>query len=184
MQGSFCGEDYPDLSIYKPVIHDMGMKMDHIVDDLSGFYAVAFDPHGRLGWKSNRIDDVDKDPSYDKAQIIEVLTEQVDARYLAYLESLEIPYIFAGKTEVDVEFALFKLKNIIGINTLLLEGGSIVNGGFAEANVVDELSLVIAPIVADTDDKPLFMKSKMSEYKLANIKQYDGGVVWLNCKKK
>ncbi len=183
MQGSFCGEDYPDLSVYKPVIHDNGVKMDYIVDDLSGFYAVAFDPHGRLGWKSNRIDDADKDPGYDKAQLIEVLTEQVDERYLTYLEALEIPYIFAGKTEIDVELALFKLKNIIGINTLLLEGGSIVNGGFAEADVIDAISLVVAPIVADTEDKPLFMKSKISEYKLAEVKQYDGGVLWLNYKK-
>ncbi len=78
---------------------------------------------------------------------------------------------------------MFKLKNIIGINTLLLEGGSIVKGGFAEADVIDELSLVVAPIVADTEEKPLFMKSKMTEYKLAEVKQYDGGVLWLNYKK-
>ncbi len=182
MQGSFCGEYYPDLSEYKPVRHDIGHKMDFMVDDLTGFYAVAFDPHGRLGWKSNRIVDPDGDVGYDNAQIIEVLTEQVDERYLGYLESLEIPYIFAGETEIDVEFALFKLKNIIGINTLLLEGGSILDGGFAEADVIDEISIVVSPMVANTEDKPLFMKSKMAEYKLCNVKQYDN-VVWLNYKK-
>ncbi len=183
MQGSFCGEDYPDLSAYKPVIHDMGLKMDYIVDDLSGFYAVAFDPHGRLGWKSNRIDDADKDPGYDKAQIIEVLTEQVDERYLGYLEALELPYIFAGETEIDVNIALSKLKDIFGINTLLLEGGSILDGAFAEADVIDEISLVVSPVIAETDDKPLFMKSKLYAYTLANVKEYDGSVLWLNYKK-
>ncbi len=178
MQGSFCGEYYPDLTKYKPIQN----KMDYMVDDLSGFYAVAFDPHGRLGWQSNKIVDPDGDVGYDKAQIIEVLTEEVDERYLGYLQSLNIPYIFAGKTEIDVELALFKLKNIIGIKTLLLEGGSILDGGFAETNVIDEISIVVSPMISNTDDKPLFMKSKMTEYKLCNVKQY-GDVVWLNYKK-
>lgn len=183
MQGSFCGEDYPDLSKYKPVHHDLDLKMDFIVDDLTGFYAVAFDPHGKLGWKSNRITDPDGDVGYDNAQIIEVLTEQVDERYLGYLEEMEIPYIFAGESEIDVELALFKLKNIIGIETLLLEGGSILDGAFAEVDVIDEISLVVCPVVADTEDKPLFMKSKMSEYTLAEVKQCDGNIVRLNYKK-
>ncbi len=178
MQGSFAGEYYPDLSKY-----ERRLKTDYIVNNLTGFYAVAFDPHGRIGWRANFIDDADHDPGYDRAQIIEVLTEQVDGRYLGYLQSLGIPYIFAGESEPDVELALHKLKNIFGINTLLLEGGSIVNGGFAEADLIDEISLVVAPVVADTEDKPLFIKAALSEYALADVKQYDGGVVWLNYKK-
>ena len=114
MEGSFTGGFYPDLSRYKPAHHDMDKKMDFVVDDLSGFYAVAFDTHGKLGWKSNKIIDPDGDPGYDGAQIIEVLSEDVDERYLGYLESMEIPYIFAGEKSINVELALLKLKNIIG----------------------------------------------------------------------
>ncbi len=183
MQGSFAGEYYPDLSKYRPVCHPEGRKMDYMVDELTGFYAVSFDPHGRLGWKSNRIVDLDEDPGYDKAQIIEVLTEQVDERYLGYLESLGIPYIFAGEMEIDIELALFKLKNIVGIKTLLLEGGSILNGAFMDADVIDELSLVVCPVVGETEDKSLFMKGKMSAFTLSEVKRYDEGIVWLNYKK-
>ncbi len=183
MQCSFCGDYYPDLSKYEPVKHDLNLKMDFILDDMTGFYAVAFDPNGRLGWKSNRIIDPDGDPGYDNAQIIEVLTEQVDERYLGYLEAMQIPYIFAGKADIDIELALFKLKNIIGINTLLLEGGSILDGAFMEADIIDELSLVVCPVVASTEDKPLFMKSTVSGFVLSEVKQHDGGVVWLNYKK-
>ncbi len=183
MEGSFTNGWYPDLTQYEPVKHDMDLKMDYILDDkyLSGFYAIAFDPKGKLGWKSNKI--IDEDPGYGDAQIIEVLTEQVDPRYLGYLESMEIPYIFAGETEIDVELALFKLKNIIGINKLLLEGGSIVNGYFERADVIDELSLVVAPIIASAEDKPLFMNSKVADYELKEIKQYENGVVWMNYKR-
>jgi len=144
---------------------------------LSGFYAVAFDTNGKLGWKSNRIIDPDGDPGYDGAQIIEVLSENVDERYLGYLKEMEIPYIFAGKEKIDVEFALFKLKNIIGIETLLLEGGSIINGAFERANVIDELSLVVAPIVADKDDKPLFMESTVQDFELTDSNTKDGVLV-------
>jgi len=183
MEGSFTGGFYPDLSRYKPVHHDMNKKMDFVVDDLSGFYAIAFDTHGKLGWKSNKIIDPDGDPGYDGAQIIEVLSEDVDERYLGYLESMEIPYIFAGEKSINVELALLKLKNIIGCNTLLLEGGSIINGAFERAGVVDELSLVVAPVVAGKDSKPLFMGSDISNFKLVKSENENGNLV-LNYKRK
>ena len=178
MQSSFTGGWYPDLRAYEPK-----EKRDFIPENLSGFYAIAFDTNGKLGWRSNRIIDPDGDPGYDGAQIIEVLTENVDERYLGYLEEMEIPYIFAGEDKIDVELALFKLKNIIGIDTLLLEGGSIINGAFQRANAINELSLVVAPIVADKDDKPLFMDSTVQAFELVKTENKDDVLV-LNYKRK
>ena len=174
MESSFTGGWYPDLTEY-PLIES---KDDFIPDNLSGFYAVSFDPKGKLGWKSNKI--IDEDPGYNNAQIIEVLTEQADGRYLGYLQAMKIPYIFAGETEINVHIATEKLYSLIGISSLLLEGGSIVNGYFERAGVIDELSLVVAPIVADAEDKPLFMNSMVSNFELKEIKKYDNSVVWIN----
>ena len=174
MESSFTGGWYPDLTEY-PLIEN---KDDFIPDNLSGFYAVSFDPKGKLGWKSNKI--IDEDPGYNNAQIIEVLTEQADGRYLGYLQAMEIPYIFAGETEIDVNIALAKLYDLTGISSLLLEGGSIVNGYFERAGVIDELSLVVAPIIADAEDKPLFMASSVLDFELKEIKKYDNSVVWMN----
>ncbi len=178
MESSFTGGWYPDLTEY-PCIEN---RADFIPDSLSGFYAVSFDPKGKLGWKSNQI--IDEDPGYNDAQIIEVLTTQVDGRYLGYLQAMEIPYLFAGETEIDVETTLEKFKTLMGISYLLLEGGSIVNGYFARADVIDELSLVVAPVVADAEDKPLFMASTVSDFELKDIKQHENSVVWLNYKRK
>lgn len=177
MEGSFTGGWYPDLDEYIPAYS----PMDYLLDELNGFYAVAFDPHGRLGWQSNTI--IDEDPGYGGAQIIEVLTHQVDRRYLHYLQTMDIPYIFAGDTQIDEEEALFKLKAYFGINKLLLEGGSILNGAFQRAGVIDELSLVVAPVVAGAEDKPLFMDSVMSRYFLEDVR-YQSGALWLNYKAK
>lgn len=182
MEGSFTKGYYPDLTEFEPVIHNCGKRIDFIIDDMSGFYAIAFDPKGKLGWNSNRIIDPDGDPGYDGAQIIEVLTEQVDERYLGYLQSKEIPYIFAGETEIDMELALSKLKNIIGCETLLLEGGSIVNGYFQRADSIDELSLVVAPIVAEKDDKHLFTDSSISNFEIEKTEIINGNIV-INYKK-
>ena len=170
---SFTGGWYPDLTKYEPIEN----KEDFIPNNLTGFYAVSFDPKGKLGWKSNKI--IDEDPGYGDAQIIEVLTEQADGRYLGYLQAMEIPYIFAGETEIDVKIALEKLKSLVGINSILLEGGSIINGYFQRTGVIDELSLVVAPVIADADDKPLFMHSTASGFELKEVKQYDD-VVWMN----
>lgn len=164
MEGSFTQLWYPDLTDYAPV----KCKTDYVPDGLSGFYAVAFDTNGKLGWKTNRIVDPDADPGYDGAQIIEVLSENTDERYLGYLEAVKIPYIFAGESKINIELALFKLKKLFGINKLLLEGGSIINGSFKLADAVDELSLVVAPVVADSDSKPLFKDSTITDFTLAD----------------
>ncbi|MBQ8238566.1 MAG: dihydrofolate reductase family protein [Oscillospiraceae bacterium] len=175
MEGSFTGGWYPDLSVYAP-LYDIS---DFLVEERSGFYAVAFDPHGRLGWRGTTI--IDEDPGYDKAQIIEVLTRQVDPRYLRYLQVSGIPYIFAGEEELDIEEALQKLKKYFGINKLLLEGGSILDGAFQRAGVIDELSLVVAPIMAEMG-KPLCNNAHMETYRLVEAKPC-GTALWLNYRK-
>ena len=179
MEGSFTGGRYPELTDYEPV----KSKTDYVAEELSGFYAVAFDPKGRLGWETDKIIDPDEDPGYDGAQIIEVLTQQVDERYLGYLEKTGISYIFAGETEIDVELALQKLGSLFDCKTLLLEGGSIINGTFQQADAIDELSLVVATIIADKKDKPLFNESKASGYGLIKCENRNGVIV-MNYKRK
>ena len=181
MEGSFTGGWYPDLSTYAPA-PGWRWKMDYIPENLSSFYAVAFDPHGRLGWKTARIIDPDGDPGYHRAQIIEVLTGDIDPRYTGYLEEKGIAYIFAGETQIDLEVALMKLRNFFGIQMLLLEGGSILNGGFQRAGLIDELSLVVAPVVADAQDKPLFTDSTMDTYRLVGAEN-PAGICWLKFKR-
>jgi len=177
MEDSFTGGWYPDLEKYQP-IENFG---DFVPGNLSGFYAVAFDPKGKLGWKSSHI--IDEDPGYGDAQVIEVLTTKADPCYLGYLQEMGIPYIFAGEDEINVEKALSKLTELLGIHTLLLEGGSVVNGYFERSDVVDELSLVMAPVIADSFSKPLFTDSGICDFNLREVKQYENGVLWLNYKK-
>lgn len=176
MESSFTNGWYPDLAKYPEAEHT-----DFIPQESSGFYAVAFDPKGILGWKTSHI--IDDDPGYGGAQIIEVVTGEADGRYLGYLREHNIPYIVAGEREIDVPLALEKLGTFFNAETLLLEGGSIVNGYFERAELIDELSLVVAPVTAQADGKPLFWDGEITDYELKEIKQY-GDVVWMNYRRK
>lgn len=177
MEGSFTGGWYPDLSSYAPVED----TTDYIAPYEKKFFAVAFDTNGKLGWKESVI--VDEDPGYGGAHIIEVISENADKRYLAYLREIGVSYVFAGKEAIDVNVALEKLATLFDIKHLLLEGGSIINGAFERVGAVDELSLVVAPIIADKDDKPLFMDATSKNFKLISTETTDGSV-WMRYKVK
>ncbi|MBQ3379390.1 MAG: RibD family protein [Clostridia bacterium] len=174
MEGSFTKGRAPDLSAF---YGKKALRSDFIAVDDPAFYAVAFDRRGRLGWGSGRI--YDEDPGYDDSHIIEVLCEDTSDEYLLYLNRVGVSYIFAGERELDLRLALFKLRRIFGIKKLLLEGGSILNGAFFKEKVIDELSLVTAPVIAGDDARPLFSESCLVDFELIEAKPLGNSVVWL-----
>lgn len=182
MEKSFTNGWYPDLTKYQLLGNERSSMKDYISKNLTGYYAICFDTHGKLGWKNSYITDPDKDPGYDGAQIVEILSEDVDRRYLKYLESLDITYIFAGKKVIDVNMVLSKLKKLLGCEKLFLEGGSIINGAFENAQAIDELSLVVAPIIASSDSRGLFTNPVISNFKIVSVEKENDNLI-LNYKK-
>lgn len=174
MEGSFTGGWYPDLTQHQPA---SDTHADFIAKTDFEKYAVAFDRQGRLGWKTSTIED--EDPGYGGAHIIEVLTKNVDPRYLAYLQKTGVSYIFADHPAEALE----KLEKYFSIKTLLLEGGSIINGAFQKAGLIDQLSLVVVPVVAGPDSKPLFYESQMEGYRLISAEPLADGAVWMRYEK-
>ena len=179
MEGSFIGGWYPDLKKFADAKID---RQDYIANKEAAHYAVALDRRGRLGWRKSEI--VDEDPGYGGTHIIEVLCEEVSDAYLAYLQSIGVSYIFAGKKEMDLQLALEKLWSKFFIHALLLEGGSVINGAFERAGLVDELSLLQVPVVASADSKPLFDESVICDFALKEIVLLEGGALWLRFVKK
>lgn len=174
MEESFTGGLQPDLT---PFVGMTVPREDYVADPNARFFAVSFDRRGRLGWTGPCI--MDEDPGYGGAHIVEVLCEDVSDAYLAYLQHIGVSYIFGGEHDLDLTVVLAVLHDRFGIQTLLLEGGSEINGAFQRVGLIDELSLVVAPVVASAEDKPLFMDSCMADLTLSETKIYDGGVVWM-----
>ena len=179
MEESFTGGWYPDLKAFVNVKMN---REDFIADQDASRYAIAFDRKGRLGWKTSKIED--EDSGYGGAHIVEVLCEDVEDAYLAYLQSIGVSYIFAGISEMNLESALEKLWSNFFINDLLLEGGSEINGAFERAGLINELSLVQTSVIADADSKPLFEKSSLGDYIVKEAKIISDSVLHLRYLKK
>ncbi|MBE5732245.1 MAG: pyrimidine reductase [Clostridiales bacterium] len=163
MEESFTKGYRPRLSAYK----DLPAIREDFVAKKHARYAVAIDPHGVLGWKKDVIKD--EDPGYNNAHVIEVLTQDVADEYIAFLRKRNVSYIFCGEKEIDVNIMLEKLYSLFGIEKLLLEGGGKTNTLFYNADVIDEISLVICPKVSDGLD--LFVDGNFdpSKYRLKGI---------------
>ena len=173
-EGSFTGGWQPDYTAFAGITLP---REDHIADPDAKYFAVAFDRRARLGWKAPRI--ADEDPGYDNAHIIEVVCEDAPDAHMAALREMGVSYLFAGVHELDIGLALEKLYEKFGIRRLLLEGGSELNGAFRRADQIDALSLVIAPLTAAADSKPLFADGTMAGFVLRELRRTDGAV-WLN----
>ena len=176
MQESFAGKGEIPLYKYKNIKIPNG---EFIGDENAKYFAVSFDRHGQIYWKSNYTKD--DDPGYDNAHIIEVVEgDAVSVASLAYYRDIGVSYIGADTVGENIPQALQKLKTNFGINRLLLEGGSAINKSFLLADMIDELSLVVAPVIATSTDKSLFEYSKITDFELKEVKCYDNGVVWMN----
>ena len=100
-------------------------------------FAFAIDASGRLAWESN---DIDGD------HVVAILAEHVSDEYLAFLRERGVSYLIAGARDVDLALALDKIGVQFGVRTLMLEGGGRINGGMLEAGLIDEVSLLVAPV--------------------------------------
>lgn len=107
-----------------------------------GNFIVSVDPVGELAFSSSTIEKKGR----PTAHVIEALTEQASPAYLAYLQERGVSYVFAGKDHLDCALLLQKLRTLFGIEKLMVAGGGIVNWSFASEGLVDEFSLVIAPV--------------------------------------
>lgn len=164
MEENFTKGFFPNLEDFKNCDVPEG---DFITYERGSYFAIALDRYGHLGWKENKI--IDDDPGYNDKQIIEVLTKKAPKEYLAYLRSINLSYIICGDDELDLKLALKKLLHSFGINKIYLEGGSITNGVFNRLNLIDELSLVMVPVIANKDSKSLFDSSIIEKYQLEKV---------------
>jgi 2,5-diamino-6-(ribosylamino)-4(3H)-pyrimidinone 5'-phosphate reductase len=78
----------------------------------------------------------------------------VSDEYLDFLRSRGVSYLFAGATEIDLPLALEKIASTFGVATLMLEGGGRINGSMLQHGLIDEISLLIAPLADGTIGTP------------------------------
>ena len=113
-------------------------KTDHVADPKAKRFAIGTDAKGALRFQQG---DVEGD------HVVLLLTERATSDYLAMLQAAGVSYLFCGQDELDLATGLDKLRRTFGIKKLLLEGGGTFNGAMLQAGLVDEISLVVVPVV-------------------------------------
>jgi riboflavin biosynthesis pyrimidine reductase len=137
-------------------------------------FAFAIDPSGRLDWRSN---DIDGD------HVVAILSERVPDDYLAFLRERGVSYLLAGAPDVDLAVALGKVGARFGVRTLMLEGGGRINGAMLRAGLIDEVSVLIAPVADGRSGMAaLFdLDGDVAPQRLAleSVERRAGDVLWL-----
>jgi 2,5-diamino-6-(ribosylamino)-4(3H)-pyrimidinone 5'-phosphate reductase len=150
-------------------------REDYVAPDERDSFAFAIDPSGRLAWESN---DIDGD------HVVAILSEGVSDEYLAFLRERAVSYVLAGARDVDLAVALEKIGALFGVRTLMLEGGGRINGGMLRAGLVDEVSLLVAPVADGRIGTPALFDldgDDVTPYRLAldAVERRADDVLWL-----
>lgn len=169
----FCSKKKHDLSKYKGSVP----RTDFVAPRKTETFAVAIDPSGKCFWDTNMV---------TTEQVIEVLTQQVPDSYLLHLRSKNVSYIFAGKKEIDLKLAMEKLHKLFNIKAARVDGGGHVNGAFLKAGLIDELSIVLAPLADGTtgslsmfEAQTGYGKRMATHFALKSVKKIYNNFLWL-----
>ena len=144
-------------------------------------YAVVIDGTGSVRWESGSVE-----RRGEKLHVIAVLQETVSDAYISHLRKAEVSYIFAGKNGLDLPLAARKLKELFCIESMLLSGGGVVDWSFLQAGLVDEISLVVPPVIdggvrlpSAFDDSLLAVGHAPVALHLTDVQRLEGDALWL-----
>lgn len=155
---------------------------DFVAQTDASLYYVSIDALGEIGWESGTF----CKPGRPDAHVIEVLTEKTPLAYRSYLRQKGVSYILAGEDTLDCRIAAEKLYDIFGIETMLICGGGTVNWTFLQQGVLDELSLLLAPVADGSPDTvtvfekmPSLPESSPVQFRLKKVEQLENDGVRL-----
>ena len=137
---------------------------------------VAIDSMGKLCWGQNE---------YEGQRLLVVVCELCSQDYLDYLKSMDISYIAAGKSGIDLKSVLEILNHEFGVERLLLTGGGNINGAFLKEGLIDELSVIIGPGIdgraglATMFDGIEDQQKKVTHCHLESVQQLEHDQIWL-----
>lgn len=96
-------------------------------------YDIAIDTHGSLMWPENASAD----------NLLVITDETCPREYHDYLTANGISWIACGKKGIDFPKAMEILGETFGVKRLGVVGGGHINGAFLQADLLDEVSLMI-----------------------------------------
>ncbi|MBU5362564.1 dihydrofolate reductase family protein [Enterococcus raffinosus] len=181
MEENFTHYQKPEFDENAPVYP----REDFVAVSDVKMYIVSADPSGKVGWQKNNVNYAGR----PTAHIIEILTDQASDKYVSFLRKQKISYIFAGEKTIDCSLAAEKLGELFNIKTLMVSGGGVINWSFLAEKIVDEVSIVVAPVTdGATNTNTIFENQSEQEskvpigFKLDKIEVIEKDTLWLRYK--
>ena len=174
-----------DTSPLPSLSHDIE-STDRIASHEGNLYMFAVDTKGLLRWDKNSIK---LSNIADPLHLVVVTTTSTPKEYLQYLQDREISYIVAGTNEIDFSTLFKTMKEKLHVETLLVEGGGLLNGSVMAAEFIDEISLLLTPTIVNQTSAPSLFERKQDEslnlrhYALTSVQKMEKDTVWLRYKK-
>lgn len=148
-----------------------------IADELKPYWVVV-DSKGRL----QDILHLFRKMKYIK-EIIVLVSEKTPKRYIQFLKKHNYPFIRKGDDYVNYHAAFLRLKTDYNIRTLITDTGTSLNNFLIEKGLMDELSLIIAPLLLSKGEMKVFeglqMNEKMKKLRFLGMSDEGSGYVWL-----
>ncbi len=111
-------------------------------------WLVVVDGRGRLrsGFKESQ-----DNPGW---HMLHLVSAGVTSDYLGFLQDRQIPYLIAGEKRVNLEEALGKLHRKVGVKSMISTAGGRLNGALMRAGLLDEINIIVHPVVIGGDKTP------------------------------
>lgn len=183
LNGKTSTED--NITFYKEPKLDKNAKTvpagDYIANADAEMYYLSIDPRGELAFEENTFGYGGR-----PAHILEVLTEEASNAYKDFLRRKEISYIIAGEEQVDYEMMLEKFYEFFNIKRMMVGGGGVINWSFIQNGLVDEVSMILAPIAnADPEAHRFFTAREPysqidpTAFQLKSVEELEHGTLWI-----
>jgi hypothetical protein len=152
-------------------------RKDHIADPRARRFAIGADAKGVLRFQ---------EPDVEGDHVVLLVSSRVSDDFLAHLQDAGVSYLFCGSSRVDVKVAADKIRRVLGVRRLMLEGGGTFNGEMLHAGLVDEISQVVVPVadggrevttIFDIPGDP--PPRAAATLRLKSHRRLRGGVIWL-----
>lgn len=155
----------------------IGCEAFHIARKAAA-YCVGVDTHGILQWGENE---------FDGQALLVITDEQCPKAYHDQLTEQGISWIATGKNGINLARAMELLAEKFGVERLAVTGGGHINGAFLEAELLDEVSFMVAPGIdgrggmAAVFDGIADKNRPATQLHLQSVKQM-GETVWMRYK--
>lgn len=154
---------------------------DYVADRDDQMFYLAMDTRGEWAFEENTFG-YGSVPSH----IVVVLTDRISNAYKDFLRRKNISYIIAGKEQIDYDVMLDKFYNLFNIKRMMIGGGGTINWSMIQNGLVDEVSVILAPIANGDPNGNRFFVAKdpysnieETAFKLESVNELEHDTLWI-----